>query len=231
MGVAVLHAELSAGGGAGRGGHGRGRGWEPLPRFQRGDRGGGGGTLPPARGKGHSAAGRAADPHVRHGFLLRRDGGAGGEAGGDRSGGRGAPRCVRKLGGGSHGGVHQAGAVRHRARQDHRLLRRVSRAHHGGAFAHRAQGGAARALRAADSGGGSRAVSQLLPLPVRPGARGMRGGVREVHREHPAEDGGAAGGDRRHRGGAGAGRGRVRGSAARSSSRNWRAWRGKMVFC
>src|ERR1035437_4425710 len=75
MGVSVLHAELSAGGGAGRGRHDRGRGWESLPRFQRGDRGGSGGTLPPARSGGYSAAGRGGDSPVRGGVFFLRDGG------------------------------------------------------------------------------------------------------------------------------------------------------------
>ncbi len=50
------------------------------------------------------------------------------------------------------------------------------------------QGGAARGLRPADPGRGARAVSLLLPLPVRQAARFLRCGVREIHRRHPAAD-------------------------------------------
>ena len=81
-----------------------------------------------------------------------------------------AARLVRQLGRGGHRRAHQAGPVLDRPRQDHRLLRQLSRPHHGGAFAHRAQGRAAQRLRPADAGRGARALSLLLPLPVRQGA-------------------------------------------------------------
>ncbi len=129
-------------------------------------------------------------------------------------GGLAAARFVRQLRRGGHRRRHQAGALGHRTRQDHRVLRQLSRPHHGRAVAHRAQGRAARRLRAADPGRGPRAVPQLLPLPVRAKAGELRGGVRELHRKHAAENHGAAGGNRRHRGGTGAGRRRLHRAAA-----------------
>ncbi len=89
-----------------------------------------------------------------------------------------APRLFRQLRRRGHGGRDQAGALRHGPRQDHRLSRRLPRPHHGRAFAHRAQGRPARRIRPAGAGRDPRALSLLLPLPVRQGAGHLRGGVR-----------------------------------------------------
>ena len=96
---------------------------------------------------------------------------AGRKAGRHSAGRSAAARVLRQLRGGGRGGRHQAGALLHRPRQVHRVSGGLSRPHHGGALAHRAQGRAARGLRAADAGRVPRALSQLLPLPVRPASR------------------------------------------------------------
>ena len=63
--------------------------------------------------------------------------------------------------------VPQAGALRDRAAEHHRVPRRVPRPDDGLAVADGEQGGPAARLRAADAGRVSRAVSGLLPLPAR----------------------------------------------------------------
>ena len=73
--LAFLHAQLSARRGARRGRHRHGRRWQSLSRLQRRHRRGRHRPLPSARRRGHSEAGRAADPHVGHRLLLRRHGG------------------------------------------------------------------------------------------------------------------------------------------------------------
>ncbi len=197
--------------GATRGGRGR----EPLSGFQRRHRGGGHRPLPSASSGGHAGAGRPADPHVGHGFLLRGNGGAGGEAGRNctRQPARGGYRSATPGAEAIEGAIKLA---RYATGRDKFIAFYGS--FHGrtlGALSLTAQqGGAARGVRAADPGRGSRAVPQLLPLPVRTKAGELRGGVRRVHRKHATEDRRAAGGNRGHRGGTGARRRRLRGAAA-----------------
>ena len=212
---AVLHALLSAGRPPRRRRHHRGRGRQPFPGFQCGHRRGGHRPLPSARSGGHPGAGRQPDPHVGDRFLLRSPGGSGGETRLARARRCGAPRFVLQLGRGSHGGRHEAGALLHRPRQIHRLLWLFPWPHHGRAVAHRAQGRAAPRLRTAGAGRGARPLSQLLSLPVRPDARQLRGGVRQVYRRHAAEDhrAGRRSGGYRHR--TGAGRRRLHRAAAK----------------
>ena len=62
-------------------------------------------------------------------------------------------------------------------------------------------------------------------------ARQLRGGVREAHRRHAAQDDRACRGDGRHRGGTGAGRGRVRRAAAEILRRVGSGWRMPTASC
>ena len=149
----------------------------------------------------------------------------------DCAGRRGAAGFLRQFGRGGDGRRHQAGALGHRARQDHRLFRQLSRAHHGSAVADRAQGGAAPRIRSAGAGRGARAVPQLLSLPVRQGAGELRGGVREAHRRHAAQDHRAGRGNGGHRGGAGAGRRRIRRAAEEVLRRAGARGAGRTGFC
>ena len=68
---------------------------------------------------------------------------------------------------GSDRGGHQAGAVSHAARQDHRVSRMLSRTHAGRAFAHRVKGRAAQGIWRAARRRVSHSVSEFLPLSVR----------------------------------------------------------------
>ena len=89
-----------------------------------------------------------------------------------------AARLIRRRG---HRRRHQAGALVHQTRQDRRLLRQLSRPHFGSALAHRAQGGTAGGLRSVAARSGARALSRLLPLPVRPAGRNLRSGMRQAY--------------------------------------------------
>ncbi len=112
---------------------------------------------------------------------------------------------------------HQAGALRDRAAGHHRVPRRISRPHDGGAGAHGEQDGAAARLRPVHAGGVSRAVSRLLSLPARADARHLRGRVPRLHRApalRAARVARRSRGDRRR---ADSGRRRLRGRARRSS--------------
>ena len=78
--LALLHAQLSAGGPARPRRVGRRRGRQRLPRFHRRHRRRRHRPLPSRSRRRHPAAGRRADPHVRHRFLLSEHGGTGAEA-------------------------------------------------------------------------------------------------------------------------------------------------------
>ena len=80
---------------------------------------------------------------------------------------RGEESLFRQLGHGSHRSGHQAGALPHAPRQDHRVPRLLSRAHARRAFAHRVQGRAAQGIRRAAGRRVSHSLSEFLSLPVR----------------------------------------------------------------
>ncbi len=78
--------------------------------------------------------------------------------------------------------AHQAGAVRDRPPEHHRVSRRLSRPDDGRAGADGEQAGAAPRLRAADARRVSRAVRRLLSLPGRAEAGDVRGRMPRLHR-------------------------------------------------
>ena len=121
----------------------------------------------PARGGSDSEAGRRADPHFLHGFLL--PGTRGTRRAPRRRGSRqrGEESLFRQLRHGSHRSGHQAGALPHAARQNHRVSWLLSRAHARRAFAHRVQGRAAQGIRRAAGRRVSHSLSEFLSLPVR----------------------------------------------------------------
>ena len=80
---------------------------------------------------------------------------------------RGEESLFRQLGHGSHRSGHQAGAIPHAPRQDHRVSWLLSRAHARRAFAHRVQGRAAQGIWRAAGRRISHSLSEFLSLPVR----------------------------------------------------------------
>ena len=137
--LAVLHARLSAGGGARLGRHHRGPRRQPLPRFQCRHRRRRHRPLPPARSAGYPAPSRASDSHVRHRLLLRKHGDSSREV---------SPIGARRLPGTPASLLWQlrrrgcrssfeTRALSHRARQVHSLPRSLSRPHDGRAIGHR----------------------------------------------------------------------------------------------
>ena len=211
--IAVLHALLSVGHGARRRRHRRGRGRQPLSRFQRRHRGGGHRPLPSACRQSHPGAGRDIPPHVGHRFLLREHGRARREARRTRARRRAAARVLRQLRRGSRRGRDEAGPLPHRPREVHRLLRQLPRPHHGCAFADRQQGRPEERIRSAGARRASRALPELLPLPLRNDARQLRRRMRPAHRRDVL-DTSPRRGDGGHRRRAGAGRRRLHRAAA-----------------
>ena len=164
---AFLHARLSAGGKDGPRRDGRGCGRQRVSGFCRGHRRRLNGALPSARCGSDSETGRRTDPHFLHGFLLSGARESRGAAcrGGSRQ--RGEESLFRQLGHGSHRSGHQAGAIPHAARQDHRVSRLLSRTHARRAFAHRVQSRAAQGIRRAAGRRVSHSLSEFLSLPAR----------------------------------------------------------------
>ena len=103
---------------------------------------------------------------------------SGGETRANRAGRCGAPRFVRQLRRGSDRGRHETGALRPPAAIRSSPSSALSRPHHGRAFVDRRARRCSARLRAAGARRRARAVSQLLPMPVRTDAGSMRGGVR-----------------------------------------------------
>ena len=184
-GVAFVHPLLPRGLRKRRRRHRRGRGWQPLSRFQRRHRGGRHRPLPSARGGGHPAAGRPPDPHVGHRFLLRRTWWRW-----PRSWPHIAPGDVpRRVSFGNSGAEAIEGAIklaRYATGRDKIIA--FFGSFHGrtmGALSLTARKAVQRArLRPAGARRGPRALSLLLPLPLRQRARHLRGGVRQAHRRH-----------------------------------------------
>ena len=109
----------------------------------------------------------------------------------------------------------EAGPVSHQEAEHHRVLRRVSRTHHGRAVADRLEAAAAPPLFAAHAGRDSRSISRPLSRTprCRAGSRRVRAQLRTLHRRKTLQDHAASrgsGGDLRR---AGAGRRRLRGRA------------------
>jgi 4-aminobutyrate aminotransferase len=189
------------------------------------------GPLPSARGEGHPGTGRPADAHVGHRFLLRGNGGAGGEAGRYRARrpGRGAFRSAIRARRPSKAPSSWRAGPPNATRSSPSMAASTA------APWARSRSPRARRCSAPDSGRSCRAWSTRR-IPTATAARSakaknLRGGVRRVHREHAAEDHRAAGGNRRHRGGTGAGRRRLHRAAAQVLRRAGAVAPASTAFC
>ena len=178
-----LHTFVSAGREARPRSHDGRRRWQRVYGLRSGNRRLFHRTLSSGSGGCDPEAGGGTDPHVRHRFLLRKHGHAGGEVVED--GPMKGPHRVllRKLGRGSGGSGAETGALSHAAAEHHRVLRRVPWANHGRAFADGVEAAAEAALRAAGSRRDACALSR--PVSRKHGAARcgrVRSRVRAVHR-------------------------------------------------
>ena len=112
--VAVVHADLSAGGASGARGDDRGHGRQPVPRLHGGDRRDQRRALASAGRGGDPQAGGPADPHVGDRLLLHAAGPAGRAAGGARAGPGAEAGLLHQQRCRGDRGRAQAGAAAHR---------------------------------------------------------------------------------------------------------------------
>ena len=99
-------------------------------------------------------------------FYLPEHGGSRRAPRGRRSRQGAEESLLRQLGHGSDRSGHQAGAVSHAARQNHRVSRLLSWTHARRAFADRFEGRAAQGIRRAAGRRVSHSLSEFVPLPV-----------------------------------------------------------------